>query len=126
MLPKSKKDAEDQCLMNQQLHRIAFCAGISKNLYIMIKRAGSGASAGKFKCHGFTLDSEAQALEITKLLSRVTNEAYVCTCAFANDCLFFGICIVLGSTLLLASVIPRVMRVRARVFYMKFLLVVHV
>eukprot|EP00037_Helgoeca_nana_P021422 m.216235 g.216235 ORF g.216235 m.216235 type:complete len:397 (-) comp25640_c0_seq1:3105-4295(-) len=75
ILPADKKTAE-QCLMNQPLHRIAYCAAIAKNVYIMLKRAGSGAKDGKYKCHGFVSASDADAIELCKLLSRVTNEAF--------------------------------------------------
>eukprot|EP00035_Acanthoeca_spectabilis_P022021 m.441544 g.441544 ORF g.441544 m.441544 type:complete len:393 (+) comp18673_c0_seq1:111-1289(+) len=74
-LPADKSQA-DQCLMNQPLHRIAYCAAIAKNVYIMLKRAGSGAKDGKYKCHGFVSASDADAIELCKLLSRVTNEAF--------------------------------------------------
>jgi hypothetical protein len=39
-------------------------------------RAGSGAKDGKYKCHGFVSASDADAIELCKLLSRVTNEAF--------------------------------------------------
>jgi hypothetical protein len=39
-------------------------------------RAGSGAKDGKYKCHGFVTASDNDAIELCKLLSRVTNEAF--------------------------------------------------
>jgi len=75
-LPESEsQDGQEACLMNQQMHKIAFVASITKNLYILMKRVGS-KKPGQFKCHCFVADSEATAVELTKTISRVTNEVF--------------------------------------------------
>lgn len=71
-LPPSESK-EGECLMNQAMHKIAFVASIGKNLFIMIKRSGK---KGLFKCHSFVVENEATAVELTKTLSRITNEVF--------------------------------------------------
>eukprot|EP00039_Didymoeca_costata_P019414 m.337450 g.337450 ORF g.337450 m.337450 type:complete len:390 (-) comp18136_c0_seq1:104-1273(-) len=70
---ENNKSDEEACLMNQAMHKIAFVASIGKTVFIMIKRSGK---KGLFKCHAFVTDGEATAIELTKTLSRITNEVF--------------------------------------------------
>lgn len=73
-LPASEsKSKSEEVVMNQPLHKIAYVAAISKQLYVMMKRTGG---PGKYRCHGFVMDNEVTATECTKTISRFTNEAF--------------------------------------------------
>lgn len=66
------KDGKSMIVMNQPMHKIAFVGPVSKTVGIIMKRPG----LGKFKCHLFLFDSEAKAMEVCKILARITNEVF--------------------------------------------------
>ncbi|EGD78347.1 hypothetical protein PTSG_09413 [Salpingoeca rosetta] len=70
-LPSDGK-TQGAVVMNCQLHKIAFISHVANAVGIVVKRPGNG----KFKCHLFLLDDEDGAVEVCRLLKKVTNEAF--------------------------------------------------
>eukprot|EP00043_Microstomoeca_roanoka_P007244 m.69834 g.69834 ORF g.69834 m.69834 type:complete len:403 (-) comp13751_c0_seq1:161-1369(-) len=70
-LPASGK-APGAVVMNTQLHKIAFLANVANAVGLVVKRPGMG----KFKCHLFLFEDAKKAEEVSRLLMKVTNDAF--------------------------------------------------